>query len=311
LTRRTTIAPAVAAAAFGFALLAARPAAAQLQTCVEIQGKTDAAALDRLVRGEIDRHPTHRAAATDCQGYLIVEVIDLGPRPEEGKWVTGRINGQVPHREKVGPDGLGPAVERLLKVVLHNDPLVLHGPESPGWLQRQRRALERRSRTHFGAEVYELTAPLGSSVATLSGLGLTVRREIDALYVGVRVGAAVDPVEHPMSLRLHAQVDAQVEAALYLSPIAETSLFASALVGLSYQRFDGPASFDGPGATGTATSTGVALALRGGVETLRTSDVRLVAFLQLQAPGFISRDPDHGVVERWIPCLTIGAGALF
>jgi hypothetical protein len=114
-----------------------------------------------------------------------------------------------------------------------------------------------------------------------------------------------------MQLRLHVQVDAQVEAALYLSPIAETSLFAAALVGLSYQRFDGPASFDGPGATGTATSTGVALALRGGVETLRTSDVRLVAFLQLQAPGFISRDPDNGVVERWIPCLSVGAGALF
>ena len=65
-----------------FALLTARSAAAQLQTCVEIQGKTDAAALDRLVRGEIDRHPTHRAATTDCQGYLIVEVIDLGPRPK-------------------------------------------------------------------------------------------------------------------------------------------------------------------------------------------------------------------------------------
>jgi hypothetical protein len=307
LSRRPLIAFAVGTAVVGLA----HPAAAQLLTCVEIQGKTDTAALDRLVRLEIDRHPTHRAATTDCQGYLTVELIDLGPRPEEGRWVTGRINAQVPHREKVGPDGLAPAVERLLKVVLHNDPLVLHGPESPGWLQRQRRALERRSRTYVGAEVYEVVAPLGTSVARLSGVGVTVRREIDALYVGVRVGAAVDPVEHSMRLRLHAQVDAQFEAALYLSPLAETSLFASALVGLAYQRFDGPAPLDGPGDSGTATSTGVALALRGGVEALRTSDVRLVAYLQLQAPAFISRDPDHGVVDRWIPCLTLGAGALF
>lgn len=292
------------------ALLLARPAAAQIQTCVEIQGKTDAAALDRLVRSELDRHTTHHAAnAPDCQGYLTVEVIDLGAA--DGKWINGRINNQVPYREKVGPDGLAPAVERLLKVVLHNDPLVLRGPESPGWLQRQRRALERRSATHFGAEVYETVAPLGSSVATLSGLGLSLRREIDALYIGVRVAGAVDAQEHPGALRLSAQVDAQVEAALYLSPIASTTLFASALVGLAYQRFDGPALFDGPGAVGTSTSTGVSLALRGGVEALRTSDMRLVAFLQLQAPGFVSRDPDHGVVDRWIPSVSLGAGALF
>jgi hypothetical protein len=217
----------------------------------------------------------------------------------------------VPHREKVGADGLAPAVERLLTVVLHNDPLRLRGPESMGWLQRQRRALERQSVTHFGAEVYELVAPLGSSVATLSGVGVSVRREINALYVGVRVGGAVDPQAHPGQLRLHAQVDAQVEAAVYLSPVESTSLFASALVGLAYQRFDGPAPLEGPGATGTATSTGVSLALRGGVEAMRTSDVRLVAFLQLQAPGFVSRDPDHGVVDRWIPTVSLGAGALF
>jgi hypothetical protein len=295
-------------------LLVARSAAAQISTCVEIQGKSDAAALDRLVRSELDRHPTHRAAtAPDCQGYLTVEVIDLGGQgnKEDGRWINGRINNQVPYREKVGPDGLAPAVERLLKVVLHNDPLVLRGPESPGWLQRQRRALERRSATHFGAEVYETVAPLGPTVATLSGLGLSLRREIDALYIGVRVGGAVDAQDHPGALRLHAQVDAQVEAALYLSPLASTTLFASALVGLAYQRFDGPAPFDGPGAVGTSTSTGVSLALRGGVEALRTSDVRLVAFLQLQAPGFVSRDPDHGVVDRWIPSVSLGAGALF
>ena len=122
--------------------LLARPAAAQLQTCVEIQGKTDAEALGRLVRAEIDRHPTHRAATTDCQGYLTVEVLDLA---QGERWVTGRINAQVPHRERVGADGLAPAVERLLKVVLHNDPLVLRGPESPGWLRRQRRALGARA----------------------------------------------------------------------------------------------------------------------------------------------------------------------
>jgi len=298
----------LALAACASALLA-RPAAAQLQTCVEIQGKTDAEAVGRLVRAELDRHPTHRAATADCQGYLTVEVIDLGA--QDGKWVTGRINAQVPHREKVGGDGLAPAVERLLTVVLHNDPLTLRGPESMGWLHRQRRALERQSVTHLGAEVYELVAPLGSQVATLSGLAVSLRREISPLFIGIRVGGAVDPMANPGRLRMQAQVDAQVEGALYLSPVETTSLFASALIGLAYQRFEGPAPLDGAGATGTATSTGVSLALRGGVETLRTSDVRLIAFIQLQAPAFISRDPDHGVVDRWIPSVSLGAGALF
>ena len=90
----------------------------------------------------------------------------------------------------------------------------------------------------------------------LSGLALSLRREIDALYIGVRVGGALDPTQRPGDLRLHTQVDAQVEAALYLSPLENTSLFASALIGLAYQRFEGPAPLDGPGATGTATSTG-------------------------------------------------------
>ena len=41
-------------------------------------GKTDPQALTRLVKAELDRHPTHRAADEDCQGYLTVEMIDLG-----------------------------------------------------------------------------------------------------------------------------------------------------------------------------------------------------------------------------------------
>ena len=73
-------------------------------------------------------------------------------------------------------------------------------------------------------------------------------------------------------------------------------------MGLVHHRFEGPATFDGPGATGTATSSGLSLGLRGGVETMRTADVRLLAFLQLMVPAFISKDTDHGVVDQWMPC---------
>jgi hypothetical protein len=289
--------------------LVARPAAAQLRTCVQVEpGKTDGPALTRLVKAELDRHPSHRAVDQDCQGYLTVELLDVGGGE---RWVTGRINTQVPFREKVGADGIAPAVQRLLSVVLNNDPLILQGPEANTWLRRQGHALERKSVMHFGAELYELGARLGGSFDSLPGLAFTARREVSALYVGARLAGAFNPDSGGDRLHLRAQFDAQVEAALYASPAENTSLFAGALLGLSYHRFEGPATFDGPGETGTATSAGLSFGLRGGVETLRTADVHVLAFLQVTLPAYFSTDPDHGVVDQWTPTVALGAGILY
>jgi hypothetical protein len=290
-------------------LLLARPAAAQLRTCVHVEpGHGDGEALARLVKSEIDRHPTHRAASDDCQAQLTVEIIDLGPTE---KWVNGRINTQVPYRERIGPDGLGPAVQRLLTVVLANDPLILQGPEANTWLNRQRRALERRSAMHFGGEFYQLVSPVGGSFDTLSGVALTLRREVSALHVGARLGGALNPGGKPDQLHMRLQFDAQVEAALYASPNDNTSLFASALVGLVHYRFAGPATLDGAGTTGTASNSGLTLGARAGVETMRTADVRALFFVQVMFPVFVSNDPDHGVVNEWVPSAGAGAGLLF
>jgi hypothetical protein len=291
-------------------MLFARPAAAQLRTCVHVEpGRTDREALVRLVKAEIDRHPTHRAAGNDCQGDLTVEIVDLG---QGERWVTGRINTQVPHREKIEADGVGPAVQRLLTVVLNNDPLILQGPEANTWLNRQRRALERRSVIHFGGELYELASRVGSNFDFLPGAALMVRREVSALHIGARLGGAFNVGGgDPARLRLHMQFDAQIEGALYASPEENTSLFASALVGLVHDRFQGPATLDGPGATGTATSSGLTLGARAGVETMRTTDVRVLVYLQVMLPAFRSRDPDHGVVDQWVPSAAIGAGLLY
>ncbi len=304
--------------ALAVSVFAVVPARAQQQTCIEIVAPAaEADALTKLVRAEVDRHPSHRAALSkDCQSELTVELIEIGGKSgdksaQAERWVTGRINTQVPHREKVGADGLAAAVERLLTVLLHNDPLVLHGPESNTWIAQQKRALERRSATHLGAEVYELGTTLGSGIETLPGVAFVLRREVSALYIGARLGGAVSPSYRPDRLRLRAQFDAQVELALYSAPEANVSWFAGALLGLVYHRFEGPAPFDGADASGSAVSTGLSLAVRGGIEAMRTSNVRVLAFLQLQAPAFVSRDPDHGVVDRWIPTTALGAGVLF
>jgi len=291
-------------------MMMAGPAAAQLRTCVRVEaGRADPQALTRLVKAELDRHPTHRAADQDCQGTLTVELLDLGVQNE--KWLTGRINTQVPFREKVGSDGIGPAVQRLLTVVLNNDPLILQGPESNTWLRRQGRALERRSVMHFGGEFYELGARIGGSFDTLPGVAISARREVSALHVGARIGGAFNPGADVNHLHLRAQFDAQVEAAFYASPAENTSLFGSAMLGLSHLRFEGPATFDGPGATATASSSGVSIGLRGGVETMRTADVHILMFLQITLPAFVSGDPDHGVVDQWVPSAGLGAGILY
>ena len=211
----------------------------------------------------------------------------------------------------MGPDGIAPAVQRLLTVVLNNDPLILKGPEANTWLRRQGRALERRSVMHFGAELYELGTRIGSSLDTLPGVAFVVRREVSALHVGARLGGAFNPGSEPDRLHLRAQFDAQIEAALYAAPESDTSLFGSAMVGLVHQRFEGPAPFVAPDATGTATSSGLSLGVRGGVELMRTTDVHLLAFLQVTLPAFISDDPDRGVVHQWLPCLALGAGVLY
>lgn len=290
-------------------MLTTGPAVAQLRTCVRVEaGKTDPQALTKLVKSELDRHATHRAVDQDCQGYLTVELLDLG---NGERWVTGRINTQVPFREKVGGDGIGPAVQRLLTVVLNNDPLILQGPESNTWLRRQGRALERRSVMHFGAEIYQQGSLLGGAFDSLSGVALVARREVSALHVGARVSGAFNPGARADQLHLDVQFDAQIEAALYASPAENTSLFGSALLGLSYMRFEGPATFDGPGATGTASSTGLSVGVRGGVETMRTADIHVLFFLQVTLPAFISGDPDHGVVDQWAPTAAAGAGILY
>ncbi|HTB58572.1 MAG TPA: hypothetical protein VLC06_11890 [Polyangia bacterium] len=294
----------------GGLLVSAGGARAQLRTCVEVSAapaETDA--LTRLIRSEIDRHPTHRAASGDCQSTLIIEVIDLGA--SGGRWITGRLDTQVPSRERVGADGLAPAVERLLTVVLHNDPLILRGPESQGWFMRQERALALHSTTHYGLEAYELAASVGGALSTLPGVALSLRREIDQVAIGVRVAGAFNPGAEVATLHLALEFDAQVEATFYFRPVESLSLFASALLGLDYQRFQGPAPLDGAGAIGVWTGSGLAVTARVGIEALRISDVRLLCFLDLELPTFVSHDPDHGVIDQWVPAASLGAGVLF
>ncbi|HEV8247146.1 MAG TPA: hypothetical protein VGP93_15320 [Polyangiaceae bacterium] len=284
--------------------------AAAIPTCVEVvTGSGSAEPLRRLVESELDRHPSHRAAEHDCMSYLRVELIELDSVEGGGRFLTARINEQVPERVQVGVRGIAPALEQLLTIVLHNDPVVLHGPASHTWLGDQSQAFV-RGRNYYGLETFELFTRVGERLQTLPGMAFTARRETRSWYLGLRLNSALSPDPSQQQSELIFWLRAEVEAGVFESPAAATSFFGALLLGAEYQRFSGPAPLLGPDARGTAVSAGFAPGLRGGLELLRVGQTRVTIFAQASLPAFLSTDPDAGVVHQWLPAAAIGAGAV-
>jgi hypothetical protein len=300
---------ALLALGFFFVAPAAR-AQGMVTTCVEVAtSRSDAQELERLVKSEVARHPTHVVVERDCRTTIEVEIIEIA----EGRFLNGRIGSQVPYRVRVeGPNGLVPALEELLRVVLHNDPVLLEGPKQQSFLAGSVDQLRRKGRNLYGLEAFEWIAPVGGRLEQLPGAALRVRREVSPFYVGVRIGAAFRlGGAQRFELRPMADVAADAEIGLFASPLSDISLYASALVGIEHQRYAGPAPLLGEGATGDALQTGLSFGLRGGVELLRTTDARFDLFVQISAPAFVARDIDGGVIHAWVPSAMVGGGVAF
>ncbi len=282
-------------------------AQATTATCVDVlTRRTDAEELRRLVVDELDRHPTHRSAEQGCSSHLRVELIEIA----EGRFLTGRINDQVPHRERVEGDDLTGALSALLTVVLHNDPVRLRGPRREGWLRRGLRVLK-SGRTLWGVEAYQVGAWLDGRSASLPGLALQLRREVTSWHLGARLGYAGRLGDDPDHLVMNHHVTAHLQLAWFASELADTSFYATGLVGLEHQRFAGPAPHFGVNEHDEFSATGLGAGARVGVEFFRTTTGRLDVFAQLVAPAFVAADEEGGVVDAWLPTLSVGAGMLF
>ncbi len=286
-------------------LFAGAAGAAPTATCVDVQGP-EAEAVRRLVISELDRHPTHRAATNgeECLSHLRVELIEVGGE----RYVTGRINTQVPHREAVTED-LDDAVSQLLRIVLHSDPMRLEDPARDDWLRRQKALFRRRGVTLYGVEAFEVAGGVDGRFTALPGVALTVRREVDQWHVGVRLAGAYDPGDGD-DLRMTAHVAAQLELAVFASDVAPTTVYGAVLLGLEHQRFQGPSPV-ADGARRVATATGFGVGLRGGVELFRANEARMQLFVQANVPAFTASDDEGEVVDAWVPTLCAGVGAIF
>jgi len=294
----------------GTLLLAPATALARVPTCVRVNGPGDTSALTRLVASEVDRHTTHVHAEHGCEAELTVELIVIDPKMGGGRYLTGGLDGEVPHRVEVGEGGLSAAVEQLLTVVLHNDPRRLRSPdeERADWFTRGVRALRVTGSTYFGVEAYQIGALVEGEPQSLPGLSAFVRREIGPAHIGVRIGGA-QAFGNGSELRLKTQILVELETALFSSPSASTALFVAMTVGLEVQRFEGPTTENGASVQATATSSGLSLGARAGVELFRVTKTRAALFALAHAPTFVSSD--RGVVDQWTPTLGIGAAVAF
>lgn len=291
----------IAAAVLGaFTGIAAAQSATNL--CVSVpEGTPDAAGLKALVLNEIDRHPTHISAKDGCQSYLRVELIEVG----KSRYVTGRINALVPHREHVVSD-LAEAVEKLLKVLLHNDPVRLRGPRKRNWLSKGLADLK-RGRALFGIEIYQVGGIVDGRFDSLPGVAFVARREVERWHVGARVGVAF---RTDSSNRLHqtGHVAAQAQLLYFSSDTSTTAAYAGTVVGLEHQRFRGPGT---DGKRQDFAKSGLAVGGRAGVEFFRHAATRFDVFGQVMLPVFATTDPLEGVVDTYLPTATFGVGVVF
>jgi hypothetical protein len=234
-------------------------------------------------------------------------MIELG---NEGRFLTGRINSQVPHREAVTEAGLSAAVERLVTVLLHNDPLRLSGPRQENWLEQKLGALRQRSTLHYGLEFAEVGLVLDRRFMTLPSVALSARREVDEFHVGLKLLGAHGFGGTSHRLRLTTLIHAAFDVTWYTAPASNTSAFFSLLVGLGHQRFEGPSALEA-GESAHANSSGAVGGLRAGIETLRVTDIRVALFAEFNAPTFQTRSDDDAVAEAWVPWGLVGAGVSF
>jgi hypothetical protein len=292
---------ATAVAVVGATLWGGAATASPTETCVKVHAATDVEALRKLVAVELDRHPTHRSTEGACQSHLRVELLTIGSE----RYVTVRINSQVPHREQVRED-LATAVADALTVILHNDPVRLRGPRNPNWMRRQLDAL-RQGRTAAGAEIYQVGLWHEGEVQSLPGVALTVRRELADWQLGARLGFATALGDTTgQAVARHGLL--QLGVNWYFGD-GDVATYVGTLAGMDYQQFEGVSAFDGR--QKTYSKVGFAVGGRFGVELLRTTRGRLDLFGQVVLPAFSSTDEDEGVVDGWFPTGSLGVGMLF
>ncbi|MDH5491657.1 MAG: hypothetical protein OEY14_06870 [Myxococcales bacterium] len=292
----------------------ASSASAQIATCAQVrvtglaeeQVEALSSSLEGLVRAELDRHGTHASAPEggQCDTHLEVELLVL----EEERVLTGRIDGQVPHRLRVDAEGLTEAVPELLRILLHHDPIVLAGPDEFRGIGGQLRLLSQRGLSLYGIELFEEFFLLDGSCQVLPGVAFVARRELIRWHVGARAAFASRVRDPQRGLSMRARAAASIEAALFLFEDSMVSPYGLVSMGLAYHWIEGP--LEGTDFRDDVHQVGAEMSLRVGAELFRHAASRTNVFVQFSLPLFRSHDEDGLVVDAWIPSMAFGVSLL-
>lgn len=283
----------------------------KVPTCLHVEGPAkEVEPLRKLVASEVDRHPSHRAAGEHCAAHLRVELVEI----ESERFLTGRMDGEVPQRVHVEGPGAKPleaALDELLRVVLGNDPIVLRAPGGRSWFSERLFSLKERGRYTFDVMLSEMASPVAGRLGYDPGLAFGFSREVEAWQIGVEAMWFQTLEAHPGRVGLDTVIRLQAALTLFTSADSDVSGFFGASLGLAHQRFSGPRSKDLGGGDGVYPVTGPALGLRAGVEFFRTTTTRAFALAEAFLPIFWADDEQTEILKGYVPGFSLGSGVRF
>lgn len=301
----------------GLAVLAAllwpRAAAAEIPLCVDVRAPAaDLEGLRRLVRTEIDRHPSHKVVSTDCRSSLVVELFEaVGAR-----YLTAQIDREVPVRFVVKePLELGDRVSEAVKLCLHNDPVYLTEDITHySKLQRLGHSIGVRGRSSFRLELFEAISRGGTNAVFSPGLAFGMTRGSGHWQVLGRAYLGGFPAAVPRTDRtLQVITGADGGLTFELLEKAFASPYLSACLGVQYLRYAGRERPTDKRVE-IVNDLGLSVSARLGVRFFRWNHFDLDVFAQGYLPLFLTRDVDgalFGEKGLYTPSLQLGLGVGF
>lgn len=273
-------------------LFAATQAHASVTLCVQIEAAApERAGLDKLVRSELGRHPSHRLSQADCDSHLAVELFWLG----KTRYLTLRIDQEVPLRYSLPNDReLEVRLAEGISRVLNSDPAYL--AEDPSRLSAGERALRAvlvHGRNSYRLAFFEGVARTDTGFAFAPGLAFEVARGAGHYAVFARTALGYNsPRVRGDERALNVLGQAEVGAIYEFSPRAATSGYVGLSGGALLLRFAGRLDPNDATSAERFTTTGAMLSARAGVRLLRMYDFDCDVFATFVAPLFASKNPD-------------------
>lgn len=286
---------------------------AAVKLCLRVTDSTSATdGLQRLVRSEVARHPSHTLVENGCQSRLVIERFQAGAK----QYLSVGIEGAVPVRREIDEDhDLEDALSDGVTRALGNDPVhLVEDPESWAGRDRVGPAVLVHGNNVFRVELLELIARTDMQAAMAPGFALGLTRGSGSWQAYGRTYAASGwgPVGgRERALRAAIGLDAGLGYELFDK--AMTSPYVAMGGGVGYIRFEGRADPDRSESEDYADKLGALVHLRLGVRTLRLfdfdGDIAVAGYLPLFKTRRLDSDlfGESGAYTPFVQ-LSVGAG---